>query len=360
MTRNFFLIAIFMPLALACTLNQPAGDDPDQAGFVEISADLETTPVPDVDDAADDPAIWVNPSDPSKSTIIGTNKQRGLEVYNLNGELLYRYDWGRINNVDLRYGFPVGDTTIDIVGGSNRTDNSILVAGIDPATGELELLITEPILTGLQEVYGFCLYHEKESDRYFAIINGKDGSIEQWLLGWDPEKKVTAELVRSLSVDSQPEGCVADDELGFLYVGEEMAGIWKFNARPEEDGRKILVDHLDSNNMLKDDIEGLTIFYADSTKGYLIASSQGNNSYAVYEREGDNNFLGSFRLVHGDSIDGTYDTDGIDVTGAYLGESFPSGIFIAQDGTNEESEGTANQNFKVVSWEKIAKALELP
>jgi 3-phytase len=35
---------------------------------------VETTPVSHRGDAADDAAIWVNPSDPARSTIIGTDK----------------------------------------------------------------------------------------------------------------------------------------------------------------------------------------------------------------------------------------------------------------------------------------------
>jgi myo-inositol-hexaphosphate 3-phosphohydrolase len=40
---------------------------------------VETTPVPHTGDAADDVAIWVHPTDPVLSTIIGTDKQGGLE-----------------------------------------------------------------------------------------------------------------------------------------------------------------------------------------------------------------------------------------------------------------------------------------
>jgi hypothetical protein len=50
----------------------------------EVTAVAETDTVPPGGDA-DDPAIWVNPHDPAKSTIIGTDKLGGLAVYNLAG-----------------------------------------------------------------------------------------------------------------------------------------------------------------------------------------------------------------------------------------------------------------------------------
>ena len=39
----------------------------------EVSATVETEPVPHGGDAADDPAVWVNPDDPARSAIIGTD-----------------------------------------------------------------------------------------------------------------------------------------------------------------------------------------------------------------------------------------------------------------------------------------------
>ncbi|MEO0398928.1 MAG: phytase [Pseudomonadota bacterium] len=61
---------------------------PDYA--VTVDASQETEPVLDRCDAADDPAIWVNESAPSASLVLGTNKQRSLNVYDLDGALLSR------------------------------------------------------------------------------------------------------------------------------------------------------------------------------------------------------------------------------------------------------------------------------
>lgn len=58
----------------------------------------------------------------------------------------------------------------------------------------------------------------------------------------------------------------------------------------------------------------------------------------------------SFKIKDG-AADGTSNTDGIDVTTANLGPSFPHGVFIAQDGSNTLP--TANQNFKLVPLEQL-------
>ena len=66
----------------ACWLISPA----DGPGSVKPVA--ETAPVPHSGDAADDPAIWVNPANPSASRIFDTDKQGGLAVYDLAGKEL--------------------------------------------------------------------------------------------------------------------------------------------------------------------------------------------------------------------------------------------------------------------------------
>ena len=67
-------------------------------------------------------------------------------------------------------------------------------------------------------------------------------------------------------------------------------------------------------------------------------------------------YLGSFRIVDGTGIDGTSDTDGIDVTTANLGAAFPRGVFVAQDGSNTGG----RQNFKLVPLERILSPSDTP
>ena len=78
---------------------------------VTVTAAVETQPVPHSGDAADDAAIWRDPTDPGRSTVIGTDKQGGLAVYDLTGKQFAYYDDSTPNNVDLRDGFAL-ETTV--------------------------------------------------------------------------------------------------------------------------------------------------------------------------------------------------------------------------------------------------------
>jgi 3-phytase len=102
------------------------------------------------------------------------------------------------------------------------------------------------------------------------------------------------------------------------------------------------------------------LYYGKDGKGYLIASSQGNSSYAIYERQSDNAYISNFTISASPTIDGTSVTDGIDVLGHGLGKNFPHGIFVVQDDENLQNGKKLNQNFKMVPWEQIAKGARIP
>lgn len=321
-----------------------------------VLAAMETTPVVHPDDAADDMCIWIHPTNPSLSTIIGTDKSDGggLIVYDLEGAVIQFSAGGSMNNVDIRYNFDLAGESVALVAAGNRTENTLSVYKVDAQTRQMENAASRGITVGVEEIYGSCMYYSQRTGQYYAFVNDKTGKIEQWRLFDDGTGEVDGKLVRTLWVESQPEGCVADDILARFYVGEENAGVWKFEAEPDGNSEKILVDSVGSR--LVADVEGLAIYYARDSSGYLIVSSQGNDSYVIYEREEDHEYVGTFRIAAGETIDGTSNTDGIDVSNFPLGPLFSTGIFVVQDGDNPGE----NQNFKCVRWDSIARLFDPP
>ena len=318
----------------------------DQA--TSVAASIETEPMPHAGDAADDPAIWVNPADPARSTIIGTDKLGGLAVYDLAGVQIQYLPDGNMNNVDLRAGFALGDQRVALVTAGNRSGNRIAIYRIDPATRRLEDVAARAITT--LEVYGSCMYHSTKTGKLYYFVNSKAGAVEQWELFDDGTGRVDGRQVRAFAVGSQTEGCVADDALGRFYIGEEAVGIWRYGAEPSDGDTRTLVDSANQRGHMTSNVEGLTLVYGADGAGYLVASSQGNSTYALYRR-GDNAYVGSFAIGDGNRIDAVSDTDGIDATAASLGPAFPQGVFVAQDGKNDGG----NQNFKLVPWQAIVK-----
>ena len=65
----------------------------------------------------DDPAIWINPTDPAKSLVVGTDKDQdgGLYVFDLHGKIVREvHDLKRPNNVDIAYGLMLNGKPTDI------------------------------------------------------------------------------------------------------------------------------------------------------------------------------------------------------------------------------------------------------
>ncbi len=93
--------------------------------------------------------------------------------------------------------------------------------------------------------------------------------------------------------------------------------------------------------------------------GFLVVSSQGEHAYAVYERASPNRYLGKFAVADdaAASLDGTQETDGLDLSAVSLGAPYEQGLLVVQDGYNTLP--AANQNFKLVPFGRVIEALRL-
>lgn len=318
-----------------------------------VAAIGQSEPVARQGDAADDPAIWVHPEQTALSRVLGTNKKQGLLVYDLQGKLLQELPVGRLNNVDVRANFKLGDQRVDLAVASNRDRNSLSLFSIDRASGQLHE--AGEIATSLEEIYGICLFQPNEGELY-AFANGKDGRYLQYRLS-APDGVVKGELVRQFNVDTQPEGCVADDQRQRLFLGEEDIGVWAMDARADQP--TTLSSVIKVGPQLHADVEGIAL-YRGASHDYLVLSSQGNDSYLVLDAEPPYASRGAFRVglnaVAG--IDGASQTDGLEVTSVNLGGPWNQGMLVVQDGRKRMPEQT--QNFKFVPWAEVANTLRLP
>lgn len=360
-SNNIILLAISATLLIACSCNRSSEGSRKASLLITktTEADGETEALKNRstnDDAADDPAIWINSKNPAKSRIIGTDKKGGLAVYNLDGQELFFYADGNINNVDIRQGINTGNQLADIVACSNRTTNSLDFYKIEE-DGSLHKYSKSVNVSMKDEVYGFCL--AQYQNKLYAFVNSIFGKVEQWEINIK-NNDLTCKLVRTFKLESKTEGMVSDDVTGVLFIGEETKGIWKTSIDPNNAGKLELLSEstVEGNKNIYDDIEGLSIYQQADGNGYLIASSQGNYSYAIFERKAPHKYLGNFRIADG-LIDGVEETDGLDVTNLYLGEKYPKGMLVVQDGYNKLQDGKSiAQNFKMVRWEKIANLFE--
>ena len=319
---------------------------------VAVTARGETTPVGTANaDAADDPAIWRNAADPSQSLIVGTDKKAGLYVYGLDGGTRDFLDAGRVNNVDLKDGVVINGTPSVLVAASDRSDVAhakVALFRLDTATAKLTAI--GKVDGGTGEAYGLCLGRDESGLSAYIVL--KDGTIHQIALDTSGATP-TGRIVRTMKLSSQAEGCAVDDRTHILYVAEEDVGLWRFDARADGATIPTKIAAADGKNLVMD-AEGVAIAPIGEKDGYVLVSSQGDNAYVLY-RLRDDAYVGRFRVVDG-QVGGSEETDGIEVMLGDFGPAYPGGLFIAQDGHN----AAAAQNFKLVGWDDIVKALGLP
>jgi 3-phytase len=298
-------------------------------------------------DISDDSAIWVDPANPANSVVIADNKATsggGIGVFGMDGKLIQFRQDGMIGNVDVRTSFPLAGQSIVLVGANNRTNNTLVLYSLNTTSRTLTPVAARSIATFAPNV-GSCLYHSKISGKFYAFVtpNGA-GSVQQFELIDNGAGKVDAVLVRTLSMSSITESCVADDELGHLYVGQEDVAVWKYGAEPGAGATRVSVDTAGGGRLVAD-IEGMSIAYGADGSGKLFVSSQGDSTIAVYDRAGSNPFIKKFRVGSNGTIDAVTGTDGIDVTTLNAGPQFEQGLLVVHDETNT---GGTTSNLKYV------------
>jgi hypothetical protein len=95
------------------------------------------------------------------------------------------------------------------------------------------------------------------------------------------------------------------------------------------------------------DREGISIYKCNNGTGYLLVSSQEDNTVKVYPREGAPGNPHQHRLITIIVTNGAEHSDGLDVTNRQTSADFPHGFLI--------SHNSPGKNFRLFAWEDIAQ-----
>lgn len=327
------------------------------AEITEVAVTAVTESAPVLGDA-DDPAIWVHPTTPKASLVLGTDKKNGLHVFDILGNEVAFLNDGKLNNVDIRE-FSLAGEAIWLASATER-NNEAIVFYIIHADGTIEHASPHAFpgipegMDEIEDIYGHAMARDPQTGRVWALANFKTGHVVQWEV-IDDNGQIKLDLSRILKVDSQPEGMVSDDKMGHLYVGEEDVAIWRFPAFPEGGDDATQIVRIPSDCFPRDDIEGISLY--DGVEGrYLVASSQGIHRYGIFPLNGDDipTCAGLVEIAAGD-VDGVTETDGLDVVATPLGGNYPRGMLVVMDDQNADF----TTNFKFVSFGDVLDALSL-
>jgi len=288
----------------------------------------------------DDPAIWVNPQDPSQSIIFGTDKESDGAIYafDLNGKIIESKTIRGIerpNNVDLRYGFKLNDSvTTDIIAFTERERKMLRIYSVpamQPLDGGGFPVFEDETNENFQSPMGVSLYKSAIDSSLYAIVGRKAGPADKYLYQYKIKPKsldlVELELVRKFgqfSGKKEIEAIAVDDALGFIYYSDEGDSVKKYFAEPQKGNDQLSSFGLED---FQDDIEGIAIAAYEDGSGIIIVSDQQRGQFNIYDRK-TNAFIKALNLT-------TTETDGCDVVTQPLNSTFKNGLFVAMndDGT---------------------------
>ncbi|MFH8397381.1 phytase [Streptomyces anulatus] len=329
---------------------------------------------------------------------------------------------GRFNNVDLVHGLRLSPGgTADVAVTSDRGHDRLRIHRIDPSRPGGPLTdVTDPaaprVFSADQDevdeqatAYGLATWTDRRSGRSYALASRRNRTSVA-LLELLPTRSgtVTYRKVRSLDLPSafrlpdgtswspcgepgelpQVEGMVVDPADGTLYAGQEDVGIWRMPA--DLRGKPVLVDKVREygvpgtydeeseecapgkdpgfgGSRVSADVEGLTLLRERNGDRYLLASSQGDDTFAAYARRtGRENravpvYAGGFRVTAASAtLDGSEVCDGAAVVSEPLGSRYPGGLLVVQDGSaTPAQDGREATGFKFVDLRKVRGALGL-
>ncbi len=304
----------------------------------------------------DDPAIWINPTDPSKSLIIGTDKDAdgALYVFDLKGnaiDSLIVRDIQRPNNVDVGYRLDLGDRIVDFAVTGERMTSKLRFFSLPDMkeinSGGIEVFQGE-MYPDFRDLMGVALFQDKTTAKNFVIAGRKSGPIDGtylWqyeILGQEGEIKLN--LVRKFGAYSgkkEIEAIAVDAELGFIYYSDEGVGVRKYYADPEKGNEELA--HF-AQEGFSDDHEGISIYKFDDGTGYILVSDQGSNLFHVFPREGSATNPNEHALITKIATS-TTSSDGSESISTALGPDFPHGLFVAM---------SEDKTFQIYRWEDMA------
>jgi 3-phytase len=353
------------PAAIALILAVAACNGTTSAVPSVVRSVAETDAVPH---DPDDPAVWIDAVNPSRSLIVGTDKierRGGLYAFRLDGgiaQVVTPLD--RPNNVDVEYGIALGGERVDIAVATERKQRRLGVWRVD-ATGLTDVSAKGgiPVLAGeigeAAEPMGIALYRRPSDGTVFAIVAPKTGGATEYLWQYrledDGSGRVKGTFVRRFGAFSctgatpgesgEIEAIVVDDALGYVYYSDERCCLRKYHADPERPDAAVELVAFGQDDF-QQDREGLAVYARSDGTGYLVAVDQipGESVLRFYRREGEPDEPHRHALIHSTPTSAD-DTDGLEIVSTPL-PGFPDGLVVMMN--------SGTRNFRLYRWEDVA------
>jgi 3-phytase len=352
--KIYTFLSVVLLMATACS---NSGSTKANAQLLDSVVKIAIKPVVITDTVihdTDDPAIWINSANHSKSLIVGTDKDAdgALFVFDLKGKIVNKVaGLKRPNNVDIAYGLLLNNKPVDIAVVTERETNKLRIYSLPDLkpidNGGISVFDSETD----RDPMGISLYTAPDHTIY-AIVGRKSGPsgtyLWQYKLSDNGKGAIKGEVIRKFGIYSgkkEIESIAVDNELGFIYYSDEQHGVHKYYADPAKGSKQLA---LFATKGFISDHEGISIYKTGAGTGYLLVSNQQKNTFMVYPREGSAKNPQEHLLIAEIPV-ATLESDGSEVTNLNLGPEFPKGVFIAMSN---------GKIFHYYDWRALQKRID--
>ena len=351
--------ALALLSTVACSARdgaQPAADAATREGAAAADTLRAVVVTQQVQNDSDDPAIWLDTTDLTKSLVIGTDKgdtTGGLYAFRLDGSIdssRTRTPLKRTNNVDIISGLKVGGREIDVAVTTERGAQALRVFRLPDMT---------PIDNGGIRVFdgdasrapmGIALWRRPTDGAVFAIVGGKSGPAEGYLWQYRLEdagngtvRGVKVRAFGTYSGKKEIEAIAVDRSLGHVYYSDETVGIRQYRVDPDAPNAATELALFGTTGFVSDH-EGIGIYPTGDSTGYLLVSDQQGHRLRVFAREGKAGAPFDHALLAVIPVDAV-ETDGLEVTTRNLGPRFPNGMLVMM---------STDRTFHFFDWRDVA------
>ncbi len=328
-------LAILAATATAVAVPPGRGVAPDAARVVQprvVTAPLRHD--------SDDPAIWVDPADPARTLVVGTDKDAdgALYVFGLDGRVredLVVRGLLRPNNVDIVRAVMLGGKPVDVAIVAERFAHRLRVytlpdmrpvdgGGIPVFEGERARDVMG-VAAWVRPADGALLVTVSRSDRHAP----KQGYLHQYRVVDDGTGRLRGLFVRAFgewSGRKEIEALAVDPVGGHVFASDETFGLRKYRVDPAAEDADEELAAFGTTGFARDH-EGSAVMRDASGRAWLWVSDQQAGALRVFDLAGvpgkpdEPRFLGHVRFA-------ASETDGIDIVAGDL-PGFPGGLLVA-------------------------------
>lgn len=288
----------------------------------------------------DDSAIWVDPADPARTLVVGTDKDidGALYVFGLDGrvrdELVVR-GLLRPNNVDIARGVMLGGKTVDLAIVAERFAHRLRVytlpdlrpvdgGGVPVFEGERARDVMG-IAAWVRPADGALLVSVSRSDRHAP----KQGYLHQYWLVDDGAGVLRGIKVRAFgewSGRKEIEALSVDPIGGHVFASDESFGLRKYRVDPSVDDADEELALFGTAGFARDH-EGSAVMRDAAGRAWLWVSDQQAGTLRVFDLAGSPGKPDEPRFI-GHVPFAARETDGIDLVVGDL-PGFPGGLLVA-------------------------------